>query len=163
MNGGADADSLLQSSGTSITMSGDDGADALSSSGGQKIIMNGGADADSLVNSGGTTITMSGDSGSDTLGSTDATHTTTYGRADSDLLNLTDNTPTTDISTDVLAGGTGDDAYVIVGNSPGAIGITEAAADAGFDTIDLSNFTGGPVTFDLSLISAQALGAIPGN
>src|SRR5262249_60515514 len=28
---------------------------------------------------------------------------------------------------------------------------------------DLSNFTGGPVTFDLSLISAQALGAIPGN
>lgn len=163
MNGGSDADSLLQNSGSSITMSGDDGADALYSTAGASITMTGGADADSLVSNGGTTITMSGDSGSDTLIASNATSITMNGGSDADLLNLTDDSPATDLSSDTLTGGSGDDTYVIVGNSPGSIAISESAADAGADTIDLSNFTGGPVTLDLALTSPQALGAIAGN
>src|SRR5262249_15973613 len=45
---------------------------------------------------------------------------------------------------------------------PGAINIIEAAG-AGVDTIDLSSFTGGAVTLDLSLTSMQALGTVSGN
>src|SRR5262249_59846379 len=130
---------------------------------GNGVSMSGGADADSLVNTGGTNITMSGDAGNDTLVSTDGINVNMSGGADSDLLNLTDNTPTSDNSVDTLSGGAGNDTYVFVGNSPGSVLINESSADAGTNTLDFSNFTGGPITLDLALTTAQPVGSIPGN
>jgi Ca2+-binding RTX toxin-like protein len=84
------------------------------------------------------------------------------GGADDDVLNLNDTTPNVDPGVITLNGGDGNDTYVFVGNSPGAVNITESAT-GGVDTLDFSSFTGGPINLDLSLPTMQALGTVPGN
>jgi Ca2+-binding RTX toxin-like protein len=149
LTGGADADSLQQTGGTNIVMSGDAGLDTLISQGGTGVVMTGGADADTLQQTAGTSIAMSGGADADTLLSFGGTSITISGGADADSLQQTGG------ANIVLSGDAGLDTLVSVSGSQvtmsggadadtllqtGGTTIT-MSGDSGFDSLTSLNGT----------------------
>jgi Ca2+-binding RTX toxin-like protein len=177
MSGGSDADTLQQVDGTRITLAGDSGLDVLIGEGGTAVVMSGGADADSLQQTGGTDITLAGDDGLDALIVEGSITVVMNGGADADSLVSTsgmqivmngqdgdDLLTAKGGSSYTLGGGIGNDTIVLAGASLGTVAVSEftlpgPVADLSRDTLDLSGFTGGPISLNLAVTGPQTIAA----